>query len=42
MPPASVFLEIETMRLRGNAKLWQTSKKVTGFLWIRFIILSDD
>jgi hypothetical protein len=30
------------MQLRGNAKLWQMSKKVTDFLWIRFIILSDD
>jgi hypothetical protein len=30
------------MRVRGKAKLWQTSKKVTDFLWIRFITLSDD
>jgi len=26
------------MRLRGNAKLRQMSKKVTDFLWIRFIV----
>jgi hypothetical protein len=30
------------MQLRGNAKLWQMSKKVTDVLWIRFIVLSDD
>jgi hypothetical protein len=40
MPPAS--WKGETIRLRGNAKPWQMSKKVTDFLWIRFIILSDD
>jgi hypothetical protein len=30
------------MRLRGTAKLPQMAKKMTGFLSIRFIILSDD
>jgi hypothetical protein len=43
MPPASAFFrKPKLIRLRGNAKLWQMSKKVTDFLWIRFILLSDD